>query len=98
MLAGKFQEAYSEKEYDDPAGCYHSALEWLWAKSSAKDLTRGEASATLDWLLDKEAPEGVYDLHPAVLEEAVRILHQAMKDAGQSDMFDESEDDKEGDE
>ena len=87
FLARKFQEAFA-----GDVGQYHTALNWLWDVESAKELTKARASATLDWLLAKDGPDETGDtpLHEAAPEEAQRVLRQALKDAGQADMFEEA--------
>jgi len=88
FVASKFTEAFAGDS--DPTACYHTALGWLWQKTSAKELTLGEAKATLDWLLAPEPDEtGDIPLHEHAAEEAQRVLRLAMMDAGQVDMFEE---------
>lgn len=91
FLARKFAECFSGAE--DAELKYHSCLVWLWGTDSAKTLTLGQAKATLDWLLANTGPDdsGDIPLHEHAPEEAHRVLRLAMKDAGQSDMFNTDE-------
>lgn len=90
FLSRKFQECFADGP--DPAGKYHAALHWLWGVESARSLSLLQAKATLDWLLDPGGADETGDmpLHADAAEEARRIVRQALKDAGQVDMFDEN--------
>lgn len=91
FMARKFQEAFGGDADADKK--YHLSLEWLWDVDSAKKLTLGRAAATLDWLLASDGPDDTGDtpLHEHAPQEARAVWREAMKDAGQSDMFDEPE-------
>ncbi len=91
FLARKFQEAFGGD--DDAEKKYHLSLEWLWEVDSAKKLTLGQAASTLDWLLAADGPDDTGDtpLHEYAPKEARHVWREAMKDAGQSDMFEEPE-------
>jgi hypothetical protein len=86
FLARKLQEIFSGES--EPEQCYHSVLQGLWSVDSAKKLTKAQASATLDWLLDKGGPDDTGDtpLHEHAPEEARRVLRQAKMDAGQQEL------------
>ena len=87
FVARKFQEAFEgEKDAEEK---YHSCLRWLWDADSAGQLTLAQAKATLDWLLEKtqEGHTGDTPLHEHAPEEAHRVLREAMKAAGQQDLF-----------
>jgi hypothetical protein len=91
FAARKFEEAFGGDA--DAKEMYHLSLEWLWDVDSAKLLTMGEAAATLDWLLSADGPDETGDtpLHEHAPKEARHVWREAMKDAGQNDMFDEPE-------
>lgn len=85
LIAGKLDECFAPAE--DASDKRHAVLAWLIpGKESVKDLTMAEAGAILDWLLDKDADEGTYDLHPSAAAEANAVLREALKDAGQQEM------------
>ena len=84
LVAGKLAECFAPA--DDADQKRHSVLLWLWGSDSTKDLTTAAAGATLDWLLDKDADEGTYDLHPAAPQEAQAVLKVALKEAGQQEL------------
>jgi hypothetical protein len=93
FLARKFQEAFGGDADADKK--YHLSLEWLWNVDSAKKLTMGQAASALDWLLSSDGPDDTGDtpLHEHASKEARHVWREAMKDAGQTEMFDEPEDD-----
>lgn len=84
-LARNFQEIWTDDSHAEDK--YHCCLEWIWEVSSANDLTFGQASATISWL---KADKDSWDLNVHTITEANLILDEAMKDAGQTDMFDDS--------
>lgn len=84
LVAGKLAECFAPA--DDADQKRRSVLLWLWGDDSVKDLTMAAAGATLDWLLDKNADEGTYDLHPAAPQEAQAVLKEALKEAGQQEL------------
>lgn len=92
FLARKFQEAFGGDADADKK--YHLSLEWLWEVDSAKKLTVGQAASTLDWLLSADGPDETGDtpLHEHAPKEVRHVWREAMKDAGQNDMFNEPED------
>ena len=86
LVARKFQEAFAPAE--DAQKQYHMALSWLLGVDSATKLTKMQAKALLDWLLDPSGPDDTGDtpLHPSAPVEAIRVYQQAMKDAGQQEL------------
>jgi hypothetical protein len=86
FVASKFTEAFAPDE--DATQKYHSALLWLWEVDSAKALTKGQAQATLDWLLDPNGADDSGDtpLHQHAPEEARRVLRLALQEAGQQEL------------
>lgn len=86
FVARKFQEAFAPAE--DAQKQYHMALSWLLGVDSATKLTKMQAKALLDWLLDPSGPDDTGDtpLHPSATVEAIRVYQQAMKDAGQQEL------------
>ena len=81
LLASLFEEAFTPSEHSKDMR--HEAMGWLFdGRNSAKELTKAEASATIDWLLDKSIPDD-YVLHPDAPTEAQRIYHAAMEAQGQ---------------
>lgn len=91
FVARKLQECFTDDA--NPRSCYHSVLRWLWDVGSAKDLAKGQAKATLDWLLDPGGPDDTGDtpLHQHAPDEARRVLRQTMTDQGQMELFDRAE-------
>ncbi|HUW13591.1 MAG TPA: hypothetical protein VM537_27965 [Anaerolineae bacterium] len=84
LVTGKLNECFApDADADDKR---HAVSHWLTGKASVKELTMAEAGAILDWLLDKDADEGTYDLHPAASQEAQTVYRQIVKDAGQTEM------------
>lgn len=81
LLAGKLNECFADQAQPDLLR--HSVTGWLVGKTSTKDMTKAEASALLDWLLEGE---GSYDLHPAAAQEAANIMAEALKDSGQQEL------------
>lgn len=67
----------------------HSLLAFFFGSDSTKTLTKAQASAFLDWALQKNDPD--YALHDAAPEEAARVIRHVMLAAGQADMFDTDE-------
>lgn len=84
LLVAKLQECFAPAKDADERR--HVMQHWLWGVESLNDLNKGEASAALDWLLDKEADQGTYDLHPAAAQEVAEIYRVAMADLGQEEM------------
>jgi len=84
LVTSKLNECFAPAE--DADGKRHAVTDWLFGKTSAKELTMAEAGAVLDWLLDKDADEGTYDLHPKASQEAEAVYREAMKDADQSEL------------
>jgi len=66
-----------------------SWISYAWGMTSSKDMTGAQVAATLDWLRAERAGDGTgeYIPDPHAVEEARRMLRQAMVDTGQSDMF-----------
>ena len=91
FVARKFEECFADNP--NPKSDYHAALEWLFGVNGVKKLTKAQAGALLDWLLDKDGADDTGDvpLHEHAPEEARRVLRQVIKDAGQADMFEEAE-------
>lgn len=95
LAAGKGRELFAEMS--DPDKRYHSVLRYLWDVTSTKDLTLAQIQAMLDWMLvdgskTQKDDTGDYPLHPDAPEEAQRIVRLAMQEAGQMDMFGDSDD------
>jgi hypothetical protein len=90
LIAGKGRELFAGDADADQK--YHTVLEWLFGILSTRSLTKLQASAMLDWILDKGQRDesGDYLLHSAASEEARRIVRQALLEEGQLDMFDSS--------
>lgn len=89
LVLHKLEECFAPA--DDATDKRHAVTGWLFGKPSSKDWTMAEAGALLDWLLDKDADEGTYDLHPSAAAEAEAVYREAMKDAGQGEMELEAE-------
>lgn len=78
LVARIFTEAFSGAP--DATERYHIALKWLWGVGSASSLSKSQASATLDWLLDSTKEE--YTLHEHAPAEAEAVYHRALRDQG----------------
>lgn len=78
LVSGMFTEAFSNAP--DATERYHIALKWLWGVNSATQLSKSQASATLDWLLD--STKGEYALHEHAPAEAEAVYHRALQDQG----------------
>lgn len=90
LVAGKLSECFAPA--DDADDKRHLVLEWLVGDESTDSLTMAIAGAILDWLLDKDADEGTYDLHPAAPAEAQAVWKAALEEAGQQALpWDEDE-------
>ncbi len=72
LVAGKLEECFAPQV--DAVAKRKAVLFWLAGSDSTKDISMATASALLDWLLDKNASPGTYDLHPHAPEEARRVL------------------------
>lgn len=96
LVSAKFQLALDESSLGNKGesieSMYHTCLNWLFGKTSAKDLTAAQGDALLDWLLNGNKGQmfNAAIAAPAP-EEAQRIYRQAMLDQGQIDMFDTPE-------
>jgi glutathione S-transferase len=84
LVAGKLEECFAPA--DDATLKRRSVLGWLIDRHSVQEMTIAEASAILDWLLDKNADEGTFDLHPAAGSEAAAILAETLREAGQQEL------------
>jgi hypothetical protein len=86
FVARKLQEAFAPAA--DAVKRYHMTLTWLWGVDNAVMLTKTQARATLDWLLDKDGPNDTGDtpLHEHAPDEAARVYAQTLKDAGQGEL------------
>lgn len=84
LLAGKLEECFAGA--GDANLKRHSVTGWLIGKTSTNEITLAEASAMIDWLLDKDADEGTFDLHPAAPAEAAAILREAQLETGQQEI------------
>lgn len=81
LIANKLEECFAPAQ--DAKEKRHTVTEWLVGRASTAEMTMAEASAILDWLLDKDADHGTYDLHKAARSEAAAILSTAEIEAGQ---------------
>lgn len=88
LLNSKLNECFLPDKGKKADAKRHSALGWFWeGRESATELTKVEAGAMLDCLLDQsEEKEGTYDLHPSAPREMQAALKRALKDAGQQEM------------
>jgi len=86
FVARKWQEAYAPA--GDAEKRYHLALHQIWNVTSAKELSKAQAKATLDWLLVKDGPDSSGDtqLHPAAAAEAAAVWKLALVEQGQTEM------------
>jgi len=83
LLASMLNLAFEGQ--DDPNLHRRLVIKWLFDAGSTKELSKVEAMAALDWLIDQEG-EG-YVLHPAAEAECAAIVKQAQLDAGQQALF-----------
>lgn len=84
LVASKLEECFAPQI--DADAKRHSVLYWLMGSVSTKALSMAEASALIDWLLDKDADPGTYDLHKDAPEEARRVLNLTLKEQGQQEL------------
>lgn len=84
MVASLISECFAGE--NDIEGSRHLALAWMFGKESTKELTVGQASAAIDWLLDPDNDDGVYDLHPAAYQEAHNARDAELERRGQTKM------------
>ena len=84
LLAGKLDEVWAgDKGATDNR---HEFTGYIFGKRSAKELTKGEASVLLDWLLDEADSTGDQPFKAHAREEARLVYRQAMLDQGQQEL------------
>lgn len=71
---------------------YHSCMEYVWGVDSAKDLSKAEAHATIEWLFSGEYTQNENGKDVPILnEDAVRetrlALKEALKEKGQMELL-----------
>lgn len=84
LLAGKLDEVWAGDK--GATANRHEFTGYIFGKRSAKELTKGEASVILDWLLDEADSTGEQPFKAHAREEANLVLRQAMIDQGQQEM------------
>lgn len=89
LVAGKLNEIWHDQ--DKPDDFRHSFLDFVFDKKSANDLTKDEASAIVELMLEKDDETGDWDYQPFAIDEAQRVIRQVCKNAGQLDLLPDDE-------
>lgn len=91
LVARKGEELFAGD--DESKLKYHSVLMYLFGVSSAKNLTKRQASAFIDWATaGKDEDTGDLTIDGDAVKEAAVIIREVMKAQGQLDMFEEDDD------
>jgi len=84
LFAGRMDEVWAGD--NGATDNRHEFVGYIFGKRSAKELTKGEVSVLLDWLLDKADSTGDRPFKPHAVNEANQVLRQAMLDQGQQEL------------
>jgi len=65
----------------------HQFLEYIFARPSSKNLTKGEVSTVIDWAKGDKNPDGSYEPHEIACKEANMVLNTWALEHGQESLF-----------